>query len=99
VIYSPVILSKLKSMKPNGPISSAPVCTGDLSPEIIRKRPSLREIGGLPRAPRLTQETKPAGSLSEKKFTAPKAPTEGFKGGRPSNFDVDDAIQWVGRTI
>ena len=47
----------------------------------------------------LAQKSRLANYLSDDKSPAPATPTEGIKGGRPPDFDIDDTIQWVGRTI
>jgi hypothetical protein len=91
-------------MTPSGSNSPVPARGGDLSQEIIRKRPSFRRADDLERAGHLApalggsaQETKLASNLSDKKSAAPVAPAQGIKNSWPPDFD--DAIKWVGRVI
>ncbi|HXC02918.1 MAG TPA: hypothetical protein VNU49_09745 [Opitutaceae bacterium] len=47
----------------------------------------------------LAQKSRLANYLSDNKSPAPVTPPKEIKGGRPPDFDMDDTIQWVGRTI
>lgn len=47
----------------------------------------------------LAQKSKFTNCLPDNKSPAPAMPTKGIKGGRPPDFDTDDTIQWVGRTL
>src|SRR5579871_2616081 len=102
------------SMAPSDPISPVLARACDLSQEIIRKRGALRKIqirlgtsfekpDDLEQARRfghelkgLVQEKSLAIYLFDKKSAAPEASAK--KSGTP-NFNIDEGVQWVGRTI
>jgi hypothetical protein len=82
-------------MTPSGSLAPVSASMSDPANEIIRKRPSLQETP----VEKPDDLEKLASYLSDKKSAAPEAPAEEIKKGGTPDFDIDNTIQWVGRTI
>jgi len=61
--------------------------------DMERARHFTQVLGGL------AQEMKIADDLLNQRSAAPEVPTQAANKGRLPDFDLDDSIQWVGRTI